>query len=134
MSERLDSGTVNLTEDKTLPMVAYVLYLLTFASGFTVFIGLIIAYANRATAGPKMESHYTFMIRTFWLSIWWFIIGGLLVLFGGVFSVILVGIPFLMLGVFICSVVGIWFGVRCIMGLLHLSRGEAYPRPMNWLI
>ncbi|MBP6547099.1 MAG: hypothetical protein KA220_10310 [Phenylobacterium sp.] len=134
MSERLDSGTVNLTEDKTLPMVAYVLYLLTFASGFTVFIGLIIAYANRATAGPKMESHYTFMIRTFWLSIWWFIIGGLLCLFGGVFSLILVGIPFLMLGIFICSVVGIWFAVRCIIGLLHLSRGEAYPRPMNWLI
>ncbi len=134
MSERLDTGTVSLTEDKTLPMVAYVLYLLTFASGFTVFIGLIIAYANRATAGPKMESHYTFMIRTFWLSIWWFIIGGLLCLFGGVFSLILVGIPFLMLGIFICSVVGIWFAVRCIIGLLHLSRGEAYPRPMNWLI
>ncbi|MDO9245284.1 MAG: hypothetical protein Q7U11_02280 [Phenylobacterium sp.] len=134
MSERLDTGTVSLTEDKTLPMVAYVLYLLTFATFFTVFIGLLIAYSNRATAGPRMESHYTFMIRTFWLSIWWFIIGGLLVLFGGVFSVILVGIPFLMLGVFICSVVGIWFGVRCIMGLLHLSRGEAYPRPMNWLI
>ena len=134
MSERLDNGTVTTPEDKTLPMVAYVLYLLTFATFFTVFIGLLIAYSNRATAGPRMESHYTFMIRTFWLSIWWFIIGGLLVLFGGVFSVILVGIPFLMLGVFICSVVGIWFGVRCIMGLLHLSRGEAYPRPMNWLI
>ncbi|MDO8911958.1 MAG: hypothetical protein Q8N10_09280 [Phenylobacterium sp.] len=134
MSERLNNGTVTATEDKTLPMVAYVLYLLTFATFFTVFIGLLIAYSNRATAGPRMESHYTFMIRTFWLSIWWFIIGGLLVLFGGVFSVILVGIPFLMLGVFICSVVGIWFGVRCIMGLLHLSRGEAYPRPMNWLI
>lgn len=134
MSERLDNGAATATEDKTLPMVAYVLYLLTFATFFTVFIGLLIAYSNRATAGPRMESHYTFMIRTFWLSIWWFIIGGLLVLFGGVFSVILVGIPFLMLGVFICSVVGIWFGVRCIMGLLHLSRGEAYPRPMNWLI
>lgn len=134
MSERLDNGTVTTTEDKTLPMVAYVLYLLTFATFFTVFIGLLIAYSNRATAGPRMESHYTFMIRTFWLSIWWFVIGGLLVLFGGVFSLILVGIPFLMLGVFICSVVGLWFGVRCVLGLVHLSRGEAYPRPMNWLI
>ena len=134
MSERLDNGAVTATEDKTLPMVAYVLYLLTFATFFTVFIGLLIAYSNRATAGPRMESHYTFMIRTFWLSIWWFIIGGLLVLFGGVFSLILVGIPFLMLGIFICSVVGIWFGVRCIIGMLHLSRGDAYPRPMNWLI
>ena len=134
MSERLDNGTVTTTEDKTLPMVAYVLYLLTFATFFTVFIGLLIAYSNRATAGPRMESHYTFMIRTFWLSIWWFVIGGLLVLFGGVFSLILVGIPFLLVGVFICSVVGLWFGVRCVLGLVHLSRGEAYPRPMNWLI
>ncbi|MES2724638.1 MAG: hypothetical protein V4656_15920 [Pseudomonadota bacterium] len=134
MSERLDNGAVTATEDKTLPMVAYVLYLLTFATFFTVFIGLLIAYSNRATAGPRMESHYTFMIRTFWLSIWWFIIGGLLVLFGGVFSLILVGIPFLMLGIFICGVVGFWFGARCILGLVYLSRGEAYPRPMNWLI
>lgn len=134
MSEQLDTGAVAATEDKTMPMVAYVLYLLTFATGFTVFIGLIMAYANRATAGPKMESHYTFMIRTFWLSIWWFVIGGLLILFGGVFSLILVGIPFLMLGLFICGAVGIWFGVRCILGLVHLSRDEAYPRPLNWLI
>ncbi|MFZ3007182.1 MAG: hypothetical protein WA047_13525 [Phenylobacterium sp.] len=134
MSERLDTGTVNLTEDKTLPMVAYVLYLLTFASGFTVFVGLIIAYANRATAGPKMESHYTFMIRTFWLSIAWAVIGGMLCLLGAPLSLVLVGIPFFLLGLFILGALGIWFAARCIIGLLHLSRGEAYPRPMNWLI
>ena len=58
----------------------------------------------------------------------------LLILFGGIFSLILVGVPFLLLGIFICSVVGIWFGIRCIVGLMYLSRGEAYPRPMNWLI
>ena len=132
MSERPDA--VGLTEDKTLPMVAYILYLLTFASGFTVLIGLVIAYANRGVAGPRMETHYTFLIRTFWLSIGWFIIGGLLCLFGGIFSVILVGVPFLLLGIFICSVVGVWFAVRCILGLVYLSRDEAYPRPMNWLI
>ncbi|MDO8380889.1 hypothetical protein [Phenylobacterium sp.] len=134
MSDRVEIGSSGLAEDKTLPVVSYVLYLLTFASGFTVFIGLIIAYANRATAGPKMESHYTFLIRTFWLTIAWAIIGGLLVLFGGVFSLILVGVPFLMLGFFICGAVGIWFAVRCVLGLMYLSRDEAYPRPLNWLI
>lgn len=133
MSDRVEIGSSGLAEDKTLPVVSYVLYLLTFASGFTVFIGLIIAYANRATAGPKMESHYTFLIRTFWLSIGWFLIGGALCLFGGIFSLILVGVPFLMLGIFICSVVGIWFAVRCVLGLMYLSRDEAYPRPLNWL-
>ncbi|MBP7651059.1 MAG: hypothetical protein KA085_04590 [Phenylobacterium sp.] len=135
MSERLDTGTVTMTEDKTMPMVAYVLYLLGFASGgLTLFVGLIIAYANRGTAGPKMETHYTFMIRTFWLSIAWAIIGGLLVLFGAPLSLVLIGIPFFLLGLFIFGAVGIWFAVRCVVGLMYLSRGEAYPRPMNWLI
>lgn len=122
------------TEDKTMPAICYALYLLAFTNGLTAVIGLVIAYSQRATAGPVMASHYTFMIRTFWLTIAWAIIGGLLVLFGGIFSLILVGVPFLLLGFFICGAVGIWFGVRCILGLVHLSRGEAYPRPMNWLI
>ena len=134
MSDRLDVGDAGrVAEDKTLPMVSYVLYLLTFATFFTVLIGLVIAYSNRANVGPRMESHYTFMIRTFWLSIWWFLIGALLVLFGGILSVILVGVPFLLLGLFICGAVGVWFAVRCILGLYYLSRDEAYPRPMNWL-
>lgn len=133
MSDRVDIGSSGLAEDKTLPMVSYVLYLLTFASGFTVFIGLIIAYANRATAGPKMESHYTFLIRTFWLSIAWALIGGLLCLFGAPLSLVLVGIPFFLLGLFILGALGIWFAVRCILGLMYLSRDEAYPRPLNWL-
>ena len=134
MSERLDTGTVAATEDKTMPMVAYVMYLLTFATGFTVFIGLIMAYANRAAAGPKMESHYTFMIRTFWLTIAWAIIGGLLVLFGGIFSLILVGLPFLWMGLSIMGLVWVWFLVRSVVGAVHLARGEAYPRPYAWII
>ncbi len=134
MSARHDDLGSEMTEDKTLPVIAYVLYLLSFATLFTVLIGLVVAYSNRGHAGPKMESHYTFLIRTFWLSIWWFVIGGLLVVFGGIFSIILVGVPFLMLGIFICSVVGIWFAIRCVIGLLHLSRGDAYPRPHSWLV
>ena len=34
-------------------------------NGLTVLIGLLIAYSNRDRAGPVMESHYTFQIRTF---------------------------------------------------------------------
>ena len=62
------------------------------------------------------------------------LIAGLLVLFGGVLSLVLVGIPFLMLGLFIWGVVGIWFAIRCVVGLVYLSQGEAYPRPDTWLI
>jgi uncharacterized membrane protein len=135
MSDRLEVGSAaGVNEDKTLPVIVYVLYLLGLANGITILIGLIIAYSNRALAGPKAESHYTFLINTFWFSIVWFVIGGALCLFGGALSIILVGIPFLMLGLFICGAVGVWFAVRCVVGLIYLSRDEAYPRPMNWLI
>ena len=44
-------------EDRTMPAVVYGLYLLGLANLITVFIGLIIAYANRGSAGPAMASH-----------------------------------------------------------------------------
>jgi uncharacterized membrane protein len=125
---------VTVPEDRTLPAVVYGLYLLGLVNGLTILVGLVIAYANRDTAGPKMASHYAFLIRTFWMSLVWVVIAGVLVLFGGILSIILVGIPILMLGLFIWAVIGIWFTVRCIVGLLHLSQGEAYPRPLTWLI
>ncbi len=122
------------SEDRTMPAVVYGLYLLGLANGLTILIGLIIAYANRGGAGPVMASHYTFQIRTFWLSIGWFVIGGVMVLFGIPLSIVLIGIPAVMLGVFIMGAVGVWFAVRCVLGVIYLARGEAYPRPNNWLI
>ena len=122
------------SEDRTMPAVVYGLYLLGLANGLTILIGLIIAYANRGGAGPVMASHYTFQIRTFWLSIGWFVIGGVMVLFGIPLSIVLIGIPAVMLGVFIMGAVGVWFAVRCVLGVIYLARGEAYPRPHNWLI
>ena len=56
-------------EDRTMPIICYALYLLAFATGgLTAIVGVIIAYMQRSTAGPVMHSHYTFLIRTFWLA------------------------------------------------------------------
>ncbi len=121
-------------EDRTMPAVVYGHYMLALVSLVTVFIGLIIAYANRSSAGPVLASHYTFQIRTFWLSIGWFLIGSLLLVFGIPLSFVLIGIPAVILGVFIMGVIWIWFAVRCVVGVIYLARGEAYPRPLNWLI
>lgn len=121
-------------EDKILPAVVYGLYLLGFTNGLTFFIGLIVAYLNRDQAGPINESHYTFAIRTFWLSIAWFLIGGALILFGIPMLIVLVGLPMIIAGGLIMGAVSLWFVVRCIMGIYYLVRGEAYPRPRAWLI
>lgn len=121
-------------EDKVLPAVVYGLYLLGFTNGLTFVVGLIVAYVNRDTAGPINESHYTFAIRTFWLSIAWFLIGAVLLGFGIPLSLLLIGIPMMIAGGAIIGAVSLWFVVRCVMGITYLVRGEAYPRPRAWLI
>src|ERR1700761_1305416 len=121
------------SDDRTLPTVVYALYLLGLINGLTVIIGVIIAYANRDRAGPRTQSHYTFQIRTFWLAIVLWLIAGMMFAVGGLLAVILIGIPFLMLGALILGLTHIWFAVRSIVGLMHVSRDEAYPRPRTWL-
>lgn len=122
------------TEDRTLPAITYGLYLLGLVNGLTILVGLIIAYVNRDNAGPRMRTHYTFLIRTFWIGIGIFLALGVLIAISALLSVLLIGIPFLMLFLALWGAVGIWFAVRCIVGLVYLSQGDAYPRPDSWLI
>ncbi|MEJ2815783.1 hypothetical protein [Caulobacter sp. CCG-8] len=123
-----------IDEDKLLPIVVYALYLLGCFNGLTILVGLIVAYLNRETAGPINASHYTFAIRTFWLSIWWFLIGMALFLVGLALAVLLIGIPMLIAGGTIMGAIGVFFVVRCIVGLVYLLQGQAYPRPNAWLL
>lgn len=124
-----DQASYGATEDKTMPAVCYALYLLAFATGITAIIGLIIAYSQRAAAGPAMQSHYTFLIRTFWIGLILMVAGGVLFGVGALLAVILIGFPIMGLAWLVTGGAAIWYGVRCIVGLVFLSRGEAYPRP-----
>lgn len=129
-----ETTAVRPHEDRVMPAVIYGLYLFgAFSALLTVFIGLILAYAQRGSAGPRMESHYTFLIRTFWLTIWWVVIGAGLTIVGGILSLVLVGLPILGIGLLILSLFGIWFIARCCLGAYYLAKDEAYPRPMSWL-
>jgi len=121
-------------DERTLPIVVYVLYLLGPTNGLTGLIGLVIAYANRDRASPAMESHYTFQIRTFWISIAWVFIGLMLLFWGFPLMVVLIGFPLVIAGGLILSAVGVWFFLRCVLGLIFVARGEAYPRPRSWLV
>jgi uncharacterized membrane protein len=132
LSDQTDIA-VGINEDKVMPAVAYGLYLLGLANGITIFIGLVVAYANRATASPRMATHYEFLIRTFWMAIGWFLAGIALIVIGIPLTLVLIGVPMWLLGGFICGAVGIWFAIRCILGVVYLARGDAYPRPMTWL-
>ena len=108
-----------LSEDRVLPAVVYGLYIASVVSfGGTAIVALIIAYARLADAGPRAFSHYRFAIRTFWLSIAWFLIGVSLIVFGLPLSLVLIGLPFFFLGQLILGVGGAWFLIRAVVGLI----------------
>lgn len=98
----------------------YILYLVGFITGITVLIGLVLAYLNRGKAGGFVESHYTWLIRTFW-------IGLLYSLVGAVLSLALIGFLVLL-------ATAVWAIVRLVKGLQALGRREAMPDPQSWWI
>ena len=127
-------AVVHPDDDRTLPVVVYVLYLLGFAGGITAFIGFIMAYALKNRAGERMRSHYVFQIRTVWIGLAWMLLGGVVALIGALLVVVLVGFAFIHLATGIWALTGVWFLIRSAVGLTYAARGEAYPRPQAWLI
>jgi uncharacterized membrane protein len=130
----LDSPAPAAAEDKVLPAVIYALYLVGVANGLTVILGLILAYVSRDRAGPKTRTHYDFLIRTFWMTLGWAILGTALIVVGIPLSFVLIGLPLLFLGWAILALLCVWFIVRSVMGVIYLARDEAHPRPDTWLI
>lgn len=131
MSQSYDKPAV--TEDRTLPAVIYALYLIGLTHGLTTLLGLIIAYATRGQAGPLTYSHYTWLIRTFWITLAGFVVGGIVLTVGIPLSFVLIGIPLVAAGGLIMGGAWVYCAVRCIIGVIHLARGEPVPRPEAWL-
>jgi uncharacterized membrane protein len=92
------------------------------------------AYANQGSAGPQARSHYAFLIRTFWIGFLWCCVAGMIFGIGVPLSLILIGIPLLVLAKIMFGVGAVWYGLRCIVGVIYLAQGEPYPRPQAWLI
>jgi uncharacterized membrane protein len=77
--------------------------------GLAGFAGLIVAYVKRGDArGTWLESHFSWLIRTFWWSLVWDLIGAVL-------FITLIGIP---IAIAIWAVVSLWGLYRVIRGYL----------------
>lgn len=64
---------------KTIATLVYALQAISFLLGFTYLAAVIINYVKRKeVVGTWLESHFDWQIRTFWYSLLWAIIGGLL--------------------------------------------------------
>lgn len=109
-----------LEPGSTNALVIYILYLASLVIGVTGIVGLVLAYINRGKAGGIVESHYTFLIRTFWI--------------GLLYALIAVVLIFLVIGFLLMFAVAVWFIARCILGIQALQRGEPIKKPQSWLL
>lgn len=116
-----ESGVAELGGDKTIALINYILLIASVPSfGVLALIGVVLAYVNRADAPTWLQTHYTFQIRTFWISVIAAVIGVITALIG--------------IGIVILMVLGLWVIVRAAVGIGHLIKGRSYPNYRTWLI
>ncbi|MGJ8514223.1 DUF4870 family protein [Carnimonas bestiolae] len=113
------SPAVHSDSSMNMPLVVYVLYLVSLCTGFTAIIGVIIAYVYKGDAPQWQQQHYRFLIRTFWISVFYMVIGYVLSL--------------LLIGFIILALVPIWLIIRCIRGLKNLTEKRPPNNLTTWL-
>jgi uncharacterized membrane protein len=122
---QLDTDSGKPPREAALQRVATIDYVLHMAGpllsmGVLSVIALIINYVKREDArGTIYESHMTWMIRTFWWTLFWIIISALPAL-------LLTMLSFGLLG-FLFIVPTLWYLYRMIKGLLWLNEGRPMP-------
>jgi uncharacterized membrane protein len=90
--------------------------------GLVGIAGLIVAYVKRDDAqGTWVASHLTWLIRTFWFSFLWGVVGAIVLV---VLGIILIGIPIALL---IWAVASIWVIYRVIRGYLLFKDSKPIP-------
>lgn len=99
-------------------LAVYLLYGTGFFVGVTFLIGVILAHVARDGAPPWLASHFTFQIRTFWLSLLWGVVGL-------VSAWLLVGLAFLAWS-FILTL------GRTIKGFVRLNEDRPIDNPRSW--
>ncbi len=108
-------------DDRQVAFIVYVLLLVgCISGGISAIIGVVFAYVSRETAPEWLKSHYTFQIRTFWMTLIGLVIASALVL---IFIGVLMWVGLVALYI-----------VRCAFGLNRLLRREAYPTPESWTV
>ena len=116
---RLEAG--HEAEGKPAALIAWGLYILSIPSAnVLVLVGLVVAYAARGSATGLPRQHIEAQIALFWSVFWWTIALWVLIAISMFASVILIGIPFLLLFWALWFLLSVWFTVKSILGVVNL--------------
>ncbi|MEP5937915.1 MAG: DUF4870 domain-containing protein [Erythrobacter sp.] len=102
--------------DLNRPTIISLCYLGGFVTGISGLVGIVLGYIWK---GEQQEawvaSHYTYLIRTFWIAL--------------IASIIAMVLSFVLIGLFMFPLIAIWMGVRSVMSLVKAQRKEPMPDP-----
>jgi len=113
------------SEGKVAALVAWALFILSIPSAnVLVLVGLVVAYVGRGTAVGVPRQHIEAQIRLFWSVFWWTIAAWVGIAVSAVASVLLIGIPFLLLFALIWFLLSVWFTVKSVLGLINLLQDK----------
>ncbi|WP_341236733.1 hypothetical protein [uncultured Limnobacter sp.] len=99
--------------NRTIVLVAYVLGAVGIFTAFIpILIALIICYVKRGEAtGTIYYSHYDWLISTFWIGMFWFVVAMITMVFG--------------VGFIVYGILSLWLLYRFVKGLLRFSERKA---------
>ena len=101
----------SLRSNKTLTWIIYGLYAASFIVGITGLAAIIMNYVKRGdVAGTYLASHFTWQIRTFWISIIAAIVGVLLMI--------------VLIGWFVLVADTVWVIYRLVIGAIRLNENR----------
>lgn len=113
MNNPLEPLSSKEDSNRKIVLVAYVLGAVGIFTAFIpILIALIICYVKRGeSAGTIYYSHYDWLISTFWIGTFWFVVSLLTYVF--------------LIGIVIYVLLSIWLLYRFVKGLLRFSERKA---------
>lgn len=108
-------------EGKVPALIAWALFILSIPSAnVLVLVGLVVSYVSRGSATGVPRQHIEAQIRLFWSVFWWTVAAWVGIAVSAVASVVLIGIPFLLLFLLVWFLLSVWFTVKSVLGLIQL--------------
>ena len=112
-------------EGKVPALIAWALFILSIPSAnVLVLVGLVVSYVSRGSATGVPRQHIEAQIRLFWSVFWWTIAAWIGIAVSAIASLVLIGIPFLLLFLLVWFLLSVWFTVKSVLGLIQLLQDK----------
>ncbi len=106
--------------DFNQPTIISLCFLGSFVTGFSGLVGIVLAHVWQGDNQEEWAaSHFTYLIRTFWIGFIGVIISSVLL--------------FVLIGFLLLPLITVWVGVRSVMSLIKAQKREPMPEPETFL-